>query len=144
MPNISGEIDEKTGAVVEVVVGIHGPREELLRKLEMSVPPPIKVRAQIDTGSGVTAIDPSILRCLDLRRVGTKSIITPSTGITPHNFAEYVVRVDLPNGGQHPTVLVIESEFHPDEGIKALLGRDLLASYTFSYDGPLKKFSVSF
>jgi hypothetical protein len=147
MPSISGTIDELSGAVIDLFVGVDGPRKQLLEKHGLSIPRTVRVRAQIDTGSGVTAIDPGILGSLDLRSVGTKSVITPSTGAKPHICNEYIVGISLVDpveGRHHPTVSVIESVFLQEEGIQALLGRDLLAACTFLYEGQRKEFTFSF
>lgn len=146
MPYVSGPIDETSGAVVDLVVGVDEVRHGLLVKHAFPVPPVARVRAQIDTGSSMTAIDPEILRALDLRSIGRASVITPSTGINAHVCNLFVVSLALlseDTGSHHPSVTVLESEFHPDEGIKALIGRDLLRKCLFVYDGQRQTFALA-
>jgi hypothetical protein len=147
MPTINGRLDEISGAIIDVYIGVDWPRQEMLRKHGLSIPPALRVRAQIDTGSGVSAVDPSILSSLDLKPLGKRRVITPSTGHTPHECHEFVVSislVELSAGQHHRSTAVIESIFLPEEGIQALLGRDLLENCTFFYNGRQKEFTFDY
>jgi hypothetical protein len=147
MPRVTGLIEEISGAVIRLYVGVDRQRQILLAKHNFPVPVPIVVRAQVDTGSGVTAVAPQILETLDLRPIGKKPVITPSTGATPHECNEFVASLWLADYGMglhYPVANVIASVFLPEEQIEALIGRDLLAQCAFLYDGRAGQFEFDF
>ena len=61
MPYLSGNI-EAAGAVIDVVIGVPQSRAALLQKHSFVVPPPVDVRALIDTGSFMSGF---ILACFE-------------------------------------------------------------------------------
>jgi hypothetical protein len=71
VPYLIGTIDDIAGPVVQLTVGVDHVRQQLFTKHSFPVPQRIPVRAQIDTGSGVTAVDPQVLRQLDLTAIGS-------------------------------------------------------------------------
>jgi hypothetical protein len=146
MPYVSGQI-VAGGAVVDLLVGVSRMRREALQRVGFPIPARVPIRAVIDTGSSVTGIDPTVLQQLDIRPVGERAILTPSTGHTPHRCNVYDVGLSL----RHPdlelhfyTSFVIESIFGRDEGVQALIGRDVLAHCLFVYDGQCGTFSLAF
>lgn len=144
MPYITAQIIE-AGPVVELLVGITAPRRDLLTKHGMSVPPRLPVKALIDTGSAVTALAPEIIQALDLSVTGQTDIITAST---PHPCNAYDISLSLadPDGVEMhlPFLPIIESSFLSTLGIRALLGRDVLAYCLVVYDGQHETFSLAY
>lgn len=146
MPILNGKVTDE-GPVVDVLIGVTGPRRFQLTKHNFPVPPRARVRVVLDTGSALTAFDPQVLRALDLRPVGSITIHTPSTGQTPHTCNEYDVSISLlhPDGELHfPFVPVIDSEFAGPDGIRGLIGRNVLADCLFVYNGPQDTFTLGF
>jgi hypothetical protein len=146
MPVIDGPLGEH-GAVLETLVGVDQVRGELLRKHQFAVPEAVRVFAQIDTGTRYSAVDGSVLEALDLRPVDTCLVRTPSTEEQPHEFSRFVVSLAVrASEGKLilASALVLRCHFLPEEGIKALIGQDLLAHCCFVYDGPASKFSLTF
>ena len=103
----------------------------------------------VDTGAGITCVDESVLRGLDLMPVGITSIATP-VGRDMRN--SYRVRFELPDVEldlEHKVVTAIDltglrgRAAHMGHPVIALIGRDVLALCVFTYDGPNTSFSIS-
>lgn len=80
------------GALVDILVGVARFRQEELQREGNPVPQQVRVRADIDTGSGITVISSAVFRRLDLVPVGRVQFFTPSTGHTPHEGEQFDVR----------------------------------------------------
>jgi hypothetical protein len=86
---------------------------------------------------------------LDLTPVGQVSILTPSTpSNAPPEADLFDVSLSLVAGGvtnPFPDTRVMAADcWHPDEGIEALLGRDILDRCFFRYMGPDRRFTLAF
>lgn len=148
MPVITGELGAH-GAIVRMLVTPSANRLALLRRLDLPVPRPVSVMAQIDTGSFVTAVMPWALRQLEIAPFTTKQLRTPSTTReSPHEAFVYDVGVTLFSGTvrwEIPSVHVIQcDDFNPDEAVQALIGRDLLQHCVLTLYGPHNAFSLAF
>ncbi len=74
---------------------------------------------------------------------------TSASGIEPHLCKQFDVSVSLAHADaaleMHlPSVLVIEAFFLPEEGIQAILGRDVLDYCLFIYDGLHGTYTLAF
>jgi hypothetical protein len=103
----------------------------------------------IDTGSGVTGLMRGALQPLGIEPFDRILICTPSTEPdSPHACDQYDVSLSLVSGGSlltFPSIHVIAPEdFSREEGIQALIGRDVLDRCVFEYFGPHKQFRLSF
>ncbi len=149
MPIITGSIT-RHGAVVDSFIGVTTTRRGLLTRNGFTVPPPLPIRALIDTGASVSGCSPKVFERLDLRPVTDIHILTPSTKPdAPHLCGLYRVSWSLvAEGTVHlfaPALDVIVADgFHPDEGIDALIGRDILSRCAFQYWGTSSQFLFSF
>jgi hypothetical protein len=135
------------GAVVELVVGVHEARREVLQRNNLPVPPRRRVRAQIDTGTTFTAIDAQILRSLGVLLIDRVTARTSSPSGEPQIFDQYAVSLGLDAGGVEmhlAEVLVLECVFAPEDGIQALLGQDVLRHCLFVHNGPENTFSLAY
>jgi hypothetical protein len=65
MSIISGKITEQ-GAVVVVLIGVSGNRRKRLESVGLPVPAPVSLRAQIDSGSSITGMMPTIFTALQI------------------------------------------------------------------------------
>ena len=127
------------GPTIQVIVGVSKPRYDALTLAGIKIPPPQVARFLIDTGASGTLIDPSILQPLGIPVSGTGSMMTPSTGGTPHPCNLFDVSLLVPHGQNSyhmltPCVPAIESVLS-HQGIDGLLGRDVLQSCLFRYNG---------
>jgi hypothetical protein len=110
------------------------------------VPAPVPVRALIDTGASCTCVDPDALGMLQLSPTGTAPMATPSTGDGIHqaNVFDVGLRLLHPKATlTMPNVAVVESRL-ANQGIQALIGRDVLANCLLVYDGQAGLFSLAF
>lgn len=123
----------------------------MLERNALPVPQRIYVRASIDTGSAVTAFRSTVFQQLELQPFSRIPIRTPSTTPNqPHYTDQYDVSVVLASAGAKkyfPSIYAIVSDdFNPEdeEGLEALIGRDVLAQCVFQYFGLDQKFDLSF
>jgi hypothetical protein len=139
MPRITAQIGG-TGATFDLIVGITPSRQQALVKAHRPLPPPLRIRAVLDTGAFCTVIDSKILQSLELEPKGKIQVHTPSTtGQQPYEANQYDVLLAMFHPSGPPLVersmAVIESDLSGWSG-QALIGRDLLSKCVVVYDGP--------
>ncbi len=121
-------------------------REALLRN-HFPVPEPIDVQAQLDTGAFITHVDANAINPLGIQSHGTTQFYTASTGRTPHEAKEFAVSITLLDGEKElrfwPSVRILETVFTPADTMRAIIGRDLLASCDFNYNGKAGVFTLT-
>ena len=146
MPIVKGTIDWE--GLVEVLVGVPVARKSNLLRLQMAVPPPILILAQIDTGAYRSGIDEGVLRNLGLDgEVDIEEIFTSSTADDPHPSPVYLAELTLmagEGGRSFGTMRILAHRFGPNEKAKGVIGRDLLAHGVLEYDGLGGRFTLSF
>ncbi len=148
MPYLSGPI-LTGGPVLDVIVSVPVARVALLQRHGFAVPGPVHVRALIDTGATLSAFAPRVFAALDLRSVDRIEVLTPSTRPdAPHSFERYQVALALVAEGRScpfPETLVMSADcWLEDEGMEALIGRDILDHCFFQYLGPDRRFTLAF
>jgi hypothetical protein len=148
MSLVSGEIT-KDGATIIVLVGVSKNRRLRLEKAGLKVPTQVTVRAQLDTGSFATGFMPEVFQSLGVERFRDIPIRTPSTKRGQEcRCDQYDVSVTLLSGMTQvviPSVHAIASDdFDPEEeGVQAIIGRDILDRCTFYYHGVERSFQLS-
>jgi hypothetical protein len=148
VPILRGQLTDD-GAIVDLLVGVTDSRRALLEKHHFPVPERSRIAAQIDTGSKFSAIDGSVFQQLGIGPHERVLVRTPvSAEREPEAFSVYAVSLSLPSGDGWEWFLhqveVIGCFFAADEGIKAMLGRDVLTGCIFHYDGHGGTFSLSY
>lgn len=150
MPMTHGRLTA-AGAVIDVMLGVGPMRERLLRKHSLRVPGPVPVRAVIDTGASISGFASRFFKELELPPVGIQRILTPSTTTdTPCECELFDVTIYLiANGQPHAFTnlrVIAAHGWHPaaEEGVEALIGRDLLDQGTFYYYGKERTFTFGF
>ncbi len=145
MPHLTLQI-APGGPIVDILVGVSQARQQALQRASQAIPPPVQIRALVDTGASCTCIDPSVLGRLGLAPTGTAPIHTPFTGVQPHQANQYDVSLVL----MHPlltytigAIPVVESQLLI-QGIQGLIGRDALGNCLFIYDGRAGIFTWAF
>jgi hypothetical protein len=148
MPLITGPIGNH-GAVIDVMVGVRRSRQRLLAKHQLPIPDPVHVRALLDTGASLSGFHPRVFSGLDLTPTGRIAVLTTSTPIdVPFESDVYWVSLSLVANGQlhpFPDSQVMNADcWLPDEGIEALIGRDILDRCFFQYMGLDRRFTLAF
>jgi hypothetical protein len=138
MPILSFQIDQ-AGPIINAAIGVSAPRIMALQKAGLAVPPPVIVRALLDTGASCTCIDSAVIAKLGILPSGIVQVHTPSTGGTPRSCNQFDVSLFvLMDGNQvhvpSSVIPVIESDLS-QQGIQALIGRDVLNQGVLHYDG---------
>jgi hypothetical protein len=150
MSIITGQITDRDGAAIVVLVGVSGNRQRVLNKAGFPVPERVQVIAQLDTGSFVTAFAPEVYQSLGIDRFGTIQVRTPSTRRgEPSVCNQFDVSVTLVAGDRQVSFAsvhaIASSDFDPaEEGVQAIIGRDILNRCVFNYYGTHKEFMVGF
>jgi predicted aspartyl protease len=136
------------GPLLQLFVGTSGPRQQALQQAGQTIPQPVLITALVDTGASTTAIDPSVVQALGLQPTGSMLILTPSTGSTPVQANTYDVALVIPLGASAMTFTIHALQIFEStlsvQGIKALIGRDVLSNCLLVYDGRSNFFSIAF
>lgn len=136
--------------MVNAAVMASGARRAALQSANLAIPDPVFIRALIDTGATSTCVDPSVLTTLGLSPTGIVKVNTPSTGSQPHTAEQFDVALLIPGPQQthHPLIIenmpVIGTELLQQQGFHALIGRDVLATCLFGYNGAMEEFWLAY
>ncbi len=149
MPTIAGVVDHD-GALVSVEVGLASAAISAIRAQLKPAPPAIQKRAIIDSGAEITTLDTALIKQMQ-QQLGLKyQTVTPSVapalGFSGLAVVYPVSFVVIHSGGHHlvkRTLLVQELPISV-LGYDVLIGRDLLASCRFVYDGRIGQFELSY
>lgn len=138
------------GPIVNAGVFVSSARRAALSQLNQPIPDYQVIRALVDTGASCTAIEPSVLQMLSLTPTGTVEILTPSTGQGSHTTETYDIDFAIGAGqaGETPFVMtnlrVTAAQLYLQQGIHALIGRDILQRMMLVYNGSMNQFSLCF
>lgn len=147
MPHFTLMHTTQTGPILDMIVGVSGPRLEALQAEGQSVPPVQNIRALLDTGASCTCIDPTVLNALGLQATGKSLMMTPSTGAVAVEADTFDVSIIIPSGNQQPLVRPIMSVCASElihQGYHALLGRDILRHCHVTYNGSAGFFTLAY
>lgn len=128
MPHITGSYGS-SGAIIDVEVGVCGPRRRLLLSMGLEVPPPVRLALLIDTGADTTMVSEQAMRTLQIPARGVRSIVGATTLIAPTDCDTHDVELRITTPGEEPLVVpAIEVLSRPFFNIsnEGLLGRDVL------------------
>ena len=93
-------------------------------------------------------MDPSVVSALNIPPTGITQLSSSTTGSAPATVNVYDVSIGIPGATQPPhvlgTIAVAESQLLQRHGFHALIGRDILAAWTFYYNGPVGLLTVSY
>lgn len=125
-----------------IFISIGPPRFEIEegRAVGLEYQPPFRVRALIDTGAGVTVINPQLAQTCKLRHTGYAEIVAAggSGRYQEHAAAIYFPGTDL-QGFELIRVVACPIVRQP---VSCLIGRDILRRWIFTYDGTTGQVSI--
>lgn len=127
------------GPTIDVSIAVTAAAEAAFTAAGETLPPPVPVTALIDSGATGNAIARGVAQQLRLQPVGVVNVSTPSTASVP--MPTYAVRLLLPNTIVLETT-AIEAEL-ANQGIGALIGRDVLSQAVFVYIGYANEFTIA-
>jgi hypothetical protein len=113
------------------------------------VPPPVQVRAILDTGAEATCLDTAVVGALGLPFGGATLANVPAAGgMLARSQHDARVTILHPSGDPKlhftvPSLLLIELHLR-SLGFDALIGRDVLDGLAFLYHGPRGRFRLSY
>lgn len=130
------------GPIIQCEVGLPAPLAVALTNANIAVPARIPGRLLVDTGASSTCISSAVLEQLGLKPVG-KQTMSGATGRKEQGL--YLCSVAFP-GSRVPTIPIrrvagVDLDAQPYIG---LLGRDILATCVFLYNGTTGAWSLSF
>lgn len=132
------------GPLVDVKVMLPTVQVEAFKAAGIPFGRPRVLRGLIDTGANCSAIDREIAEDLKLTSHGFTLVHTPSTGPAYVERLQYAACLIVGEGQADALVLtlpVIESDFST-RAFQVLVGRDVLQSCAFVYDGPTGRFAL--
>ncbi len=137
------------GPVVDAAIMVGDARQAALELTKQDVPPPQVVRALIDTGAGISAVDPTVLKALGLNQTGEAEIHTPSTRGVAVTTPTYDVKIAIlagRTGDLHfisETIQVTATDLSV-HGFQVLIGTDILRKCILHYNGADSLFTVCY
>jgi hypothetical protein len=136
----------KDGLPLTVMIGLNGTTTAALVNQGQPIPPPLLVRAILDTGTDITCVVPQILHHFGLIPLVQKSTFTVSGPVSVKLFE---VSLSIPKaGGLTGPLLVLDQLVvmelpHPLPNLEALIGNDVLSQCLLIVDGPRGDFTLS-
>lgn len=97
--------------------------------------------ALLDTGAGKTIVTPEAVARVGLQKIDTTRLAR--AGGVDDNAGVYAASIQFPRD-RFATIEIIEvicCEL-PEQPIQCLLGRDVLARWKFTYNGPLQEWTL--
>jgi hypothetical protein len=134
---------ENVGPVLDVQLSSSQSGQQALTQRALPVPGPLSVRALIDTGSDMCALDVGLAQALGLTLIGVQFLGGGFAGgstssLTP--VPEYSASLLFPHGVLLDVTVI---EVPLPGGLQLLIGRDVLAKGYFGYDGLGNSFTLS-
>lgn len=148
MPHFTVQLSPQ-GPVVNAAIMVGDARQQALQDAGQEIPAPQMIRALIDTGAGISGVDPTVLKALGLTQTGEAEIHTPSTKGIAVTTPTYDVKIAIPAGRPgdlhfiSETIQVTATDLSV-QGLQALIGRDILKSCILHYNGADELFTISY
>ena len=150
MPHFTLQLDPINGPLLTAFIGISAARAMVLQSAKKPVPTSFQARALVDTGASCACVDPMIIQHLGLDPRGKTAMATPSTDPGQNKEVDQydvsILIASAPNQFPHiiPTIPVIETPLFAKFGYHAILGRDVLSSIHFTYNGAMRLFTFAY
>lgn len=133
---------------MNVGIRVSEARATALVQAGQPLPPLQGVRALVDTGASCTCVDPETLAALNLTPRDQVKAHTPSDREEPEVLDAYDVGFVIRSRAEDPpliipTLPVLASSLR-NQGIHALIGRDILGHCVLVYNGRTQHFTLAF
>lgn len=108
----------------------------------LDCPPPVKMKALIDTGAAVTIISKTFARHCKLYQTGVSQVRALGA---PHNCGEHAGTICFPNTKLRPfeSVRILSGEFIQESHFACLIGRDILRNWIITLEGNSKRVIIA-
>lgn len=132
----------QAGPTIPVTVGPAEQLIEALTKLNLPIPTPVSGLALIDTGASICMVDEAALQSLSLKPTGYQPLSTPS-GLSTQ--PTYFASLSFP-GTPIPNITFTDFAAGPlaQQGIIAIIGRNVLAYFVMVYNGVGGQITLTF
>ncbi len=132
----------------DVLIGLPRHRMMQFQRAGTPIPPPLLVRAVIDTGSDVTCVASRVRAIFGLRRLRRASTTTTAAGQVRVNLYRVSLSISATIGAAprmliRQSLIVMELTTPLPGNIEVLVGRDILEDCLFVADGPRRQFTLS-
>ena len=122
------------GPLIDVIVMNSRDVLEAWRAAGLDCPPPIKVRALLDTGAAFTIISKTFARHCKLRQTGETEVKVLGTSLV---CGDHAGSIDFPGTslGSLNSIRIRSGDFIREPNFACLIGRDILRNWTITFDG---------
>jgi hypothetical protein len=143
--SLTPEVLAQGGPIIPVEVGITSLLADLYVKEKRELPAPQSGFALIDTGASRTCVDDDVIRKLKINPIG-EAKTTTAAGVRQNRL--YPAHLNFPTAKMHiefSSVIGVDLKMQKfnNQAIIALLGRDVLSSMLFVYNGPAGMFTLA-
>jgi hypothetical protein len=109
-----------------------------------ALPGAFSTTALLDTGSSMTAVAPFVIEYLGIVPCGITEVLVPGDAgaMSKRIYGLYDVRIGLQAYPEHFRGLRVVAAMPATPGVSVLLGRDILDSCRFVFDGPKQRFTL--
>jgi hypothetical protein len=136
------------GPIIDVRIWVGIAPEKALDLSGRAIPPPISVPGLVDTGAQVTAIRSSIIDWMGITSIGFLEASSSVLGGEARSVPIYPLRMTFgplgaPDAPKWRAIHAVGVHV-VSPGASVLIGRDLLASCRFTYDGRKDRLMMSY
>jgi hypothetical protein len=131
-----------SGPLIDVVVMNSPDVFEAWQAAGLECPPPVKMKALLDTGAAVTIISKVFARHCKLLQTGESYI--KALGAL-HRCGEHAGTITFANTDLHPTetIRIVSGDFIREPHFSCLIGRDIMRHWKITFDGPSKRVTIT-
>ena len=130
------------GPLIEVVVTNSQDVLDAWREAGLECPPPVKVKALIDTGAAVTVISKTFAKHCKLLQTGESAVRALGA---KHTCGEHAGTIHFAGSGLRPVegIRILSGDFIGEQHFACLIGRDILRSWKTTFDGTSNLVTIS-
>jgi len=130
------------GPLIDVIVMNSQDVIEAGRAIGLEYPPPLKMKALLDTGASVTVISKKFAEHCRLFQTNEGSEISAIGAI--HHCGEHAGSVSFPGTKLRPfdPIRIVSAVFAKERHYAILIGRDILRNWKIAFDGRSKRVTI--